>query len=218
MSHELRTPLNAIGGYAQLIEMGVRGPINEEQRIDLLKIQRSKNHLDTLVSDVLNFAKLGSGRIEFRTRPMGVRQTVDAVLEMVAPQIAIKGLHLQTTAVPNDLSMMADQDKARQILLNLFANALKFTPPDGTISLDVRTEPGVVLVSVSDTGIGIPGDHLERIFEPFVQARRAVNPSDHGFGLGLAISRQLARAMGGDLTVRSAVTEGSTFTLTLPQA
>jgi PAS domain S-box-containing protein len=218
MSHELRTPLNAIGGYAQLIEMGVRGPINEEQRIDLLKIQRSKNHLDTLVSDVLNFAKLGSGRIEFRTRPIGVRQTVDAVLEMVAPQIAIKGLHLQTTAVPNDLSMMADQDKARQILLNLFANALKFTPPDGTISLDVRTEPGVVLVSVSDTGIGIPGDHLERIFEPFVQARRAVNPSDHGFGLGLAISRQLARAMGGDLTVRSAVTEGSTFTLTLPQA
>ena len=218
MSHELRTPLNAIGGYAQLIEMGVRGPINEEQRIDLLKIQRSKNHLDTLVSDVLNFAKLGSGRIEFRTRPMGVRQTVDAVLEMVAPQIAIKGLHLQTTAVPNNLSMMADQDKARQILLNLFANALKFTPPDGTISLDVRTEPGVVLVSVSDTGIGIPGDHLERIFEPFVQARRAVNPSDHGFGLGLAISRQLARAMGGDLTVRSAVTEGSTFTLTLPQA
>ena len=218
MSHELRTPLNAIGGYAQLIEMGVRGPINEEQRIDLLKIQRSKNHLDTLVSDVLNFAKLGSGRIEFRTRPIGVRQTVDAVLEMVAPQIAIKGLHLQTTAVPNDLSMMADQDKARQILLNLFANALKFTPPDGTISLGVRTEPGVVLVSVSDTGIGIPGDHLERIFEPFVQARRAVNPSDHGFGLGLAISRQLARAMGGDLTVRSAVTEGSTFTLTLPQA
>ena len=218
MSHELRTPLNAIGGYAQLIEMGVRGPINEEQRIDLLKIQRSKDHLDTLVSDVLNFAKLGSGRIEFRTRSIGVRQTVDAVLEMVTPQIAMKGLHLQTTAVPNDLSMMADQDKARQILLNLFANALKFTPADGTISLDVRTEPGVVVIGVSDTGIGIPADHLERIFEPFVQARRAVNPSDHGFGLGLAISRQLARAMGGDLTVRSAVTEGSTFTLTLPQS
>ena len=149
---------------------------------------------------------------------IGVRQTVDAVLEMVAPQIAIKRLHLHTTPVPNDLSMMADQDKARQILLNLFANALKFTPPDGTISLDVRTEPGVVVISVSDTGIGIPADHLERIFEPFVQARRAVNPSDHGFGLGLAISRQLARAMGGDLTVRSAVTEGSTFTLSLPQA
>jgi PAS domain S-box-containing protein len=85
MSHELRTPLNAIGGYAQLIEMGVRGPINEEQRIDLLKIQRSKNHLDALVSDVLNFAKLGSGRIEFRTRSISVRQTLDAVLEMVAP-------------------------------------------------------------------------------------------------------------------------------------
>jgi len=218
MSHELRTPLNAIGGYAQLIEMEVRGPINEEQRIDLLKIQRSKNHLDTLVSDVVNFAKLGSGRIEFRTRAIVVRQTLDAVLEMVAPQIAQKRLHLAPYSAPNGVAMLADADKASQILLNLFANALKFTPPDGTIALDVRTEPGVVVIAVSDTGVGIPMDQIERIFEPFVQARRPVETSDHGFGLGLAISRQLARAMGGDLTVRSVVDEGSTFTLTLPQA
>jgi PAS domain S-box-containing protein len=218
MSHELRTPLNAIGGYAQLIEMGVRGPINEEQRIDLLKIQRSKNHLDALVSDVLNFAKLGSGRLEFRTRAIGVRQTLDAVIEMVAPQIAQKELHLSGYVAPNGANIVADEDKTRQILLNLFANALKFTPHGGTISLDVRTEPGVVAISVSDTGIGIPQEQHERIFEPFVQARKAVDPTDHGFGLGLAISRQLARAMGGDLTVRSAVGEGSTFTLTLPQA
>ena len=218
MSHELRTPLNAIGGYAQLIEMGVRGPINEEQRIDLLKIQRSKNYLDTLVSDVLNFAKLGSGRLEFRTRAISVRQTLDAVLEMVAPLLAQKRIHLAPYAGRNGVTVTADEDKARQILLNLFANALKFTPPEGTIALDVRTEPGVVAIGVSDTGIGIPPDQLERIFEPFVQARRANDPSDHGFGLGLAISRQLARAMGGDLTVRSTVGEGSTFTLTLPQA
>ena len=218
MSHELRTPLNAIGGYAQLIEMGVRGPINEEQRIDLLKIQRSKNHLDTLVSDVLNFAKLGSGRLEFRTRAIGVRHTLDAVLEMVAPQMAQKRLKLAPYAAPNGVTMLADEDKARQILLNLFANALKFTPPDGTIAPEVRVDAGVVAISLSDTGVGIPVDQQERIFEPFVQARRAVDTSDHGFGLGLAISRQLARAMGGDLTVRSVPGEGSTFTLTLPQA
>jgi PAS domain S-box-containing protein len=218
MSHELRTPLNAIGGYAQLIEMGVRGPVTEEQRIDLLKIQRSKNHLDALVADVLSFAKLGSGKIEFRPRAVGVRHTLDAVIDMVAPQLAQKRLRLVRPATPNDATVLADEDRTRQILLNLFANALKFTPADGTVTVEVNGEPDVVEICVSDTGIGIPADQLERIFEPFVQARRAVDPTDHGFGLGLAISRQLARAMGGDLTVRSAAGQGSTFTLTLPRA
>jgi PAS domain S-box-containing protein len=218
MSHELRTPLNAIGGYAQLIEMGVRGPITEEQRIDLLRIQRSKDYLDALVSDVLNFAKLGSGRLEFRVRPIGVRRVLDDVVEMLAPQLDKKRLRLVLGATPNDVTMAVDQDKARQILLNLFANALKFTPPDGTIALDVETQPTTVAIAVRDTGIGIPAGQLEQIFEPFVQARRSVDPSDHGFGLGLAISRQLARAMGGNLTVQSTVGEGSTFTLVVPRA
>ena len=217
MSHELRTPLNAIGGYAQLIEMGLRGPVTEEQRVDLLKIQRSKNHLDGLVSDVLNFAKLGLGKIDFRPRSISVRHTVDAVIEMVAPQLAQKALRLEPYAAPNDAHMRADVDRTRQILLNLFANALKFTAPDGTIGLDVRVEPDTVMISVRDTGIGIPTDQFDRIFEPFVQGRRSLESRDHGFGLGLAISRQLARAMGGDLTVRSEVGRGSTFTLTLPR-
>jgi len=218
MSHELRTPLNAIGGYAQLIELGIRGPITEEQRIDLLKIQRSKNHLDTLVSDVLNFAKLGSGKIEFRARPIGVRHTLDAVIEMVAPQLTQKGLRIASYVAPNDITTLADADRTRQILLNVFANALKFTPANGTITPDISVTADTVAISVTDTGIGIAADQLERIFEPFVQVRRIVEPTDHGFGLGLAISRQLARAMGGDLTVRSTLGEGSTFTLTLPRA
>ena len=218
MSHELRTPLNAIGGYAQLIEMGLRGPVTDEQRVDLLKIQRSKNHLDGLVSDVLNFAKLGSGKIDFRVRPISVRQTVDAVIEMVAPQLVQKALRLESYAALNDGHILADADRTRQILLNVFANALKFTAPGGTITPDVCVEPGLVLISVRDTGIGIPTEQLDRIFEPFIQVRRSVDSSDHGFGLGLAISRQLARAMGGDLTVRSEVGRGSTFTLTLPRA
>ena len=217
MSHELRTPLNAIGGYAQLIEMGLRGPVTEEQRVDLLKIQRSKNHLDGLVSDVLNFAKLGLGKIDFRVRSISVRQTVDAVIEMVAPQLAQKALRLEPYAAPDDGYVLADADRTRQILLNLFANALKFTAPGGTITLDVRAEPDTVMISVRDTGIGIPADQFDRIFEPFVQGRWSVDSRDHGFGLGLAISRQLARAMGGDLTVRSEVGRGSTFTLTLPR-
>ena len=217
MSHELRTPLNAIGGYAQLIEMELRGPITEEQRVDLLKIQRSKNHLDGLVSDVLNFAKLGLGKIDFRLRSIGVRQTVDAVIEMVAPQLAQKVLRLEPYAVPNDWHILADADRTRQILLNLFANALKFTAPGGTITLDVRVERDAVMISVRDTGIGISADQFDLIFEPFFQGRRSLDSRDHGFGLGLAISRQLARAMGGDVRVTSAVGEGSTFTLTLPR-
>ena len=218
MSHELRTPLNAIGGYAQLIEMGLRGPVTDEQRVDLLKIQRSKTHLDGLVSDVLNFAKLGSGKIDFRVRPISVRQTVDAVIEMVAPQLVQKALKLEPYAAPNDGHILADADRTRQILLNLLSNALKFTAPGGIITPDVCVEPGLVMISVRDTGIGIPTEQLDRIFEPFIQVRRSVDSSDHGFGLGLAISRQLARAMGGDLTVRSEVGRGSTFTLTLPRA
>jgi PAS domain S-box-containing protein len=218
MSHELRTPLNAIGGYAQLIEMGLRGPITEDQRVDLLKIQRSKNHLDALVSDVLNFAKLGSGKMEYDIAAVEVHGVVQSVLEMVAPQIASKDLHIAPFTTPRRLSVLADGDKVRQILLNLFGNALKFTPPGGTISLDVKAANGEVAISVSDTGIGIPESQQTRIFEPFAQAGKALDTRDQGVGLGLAISRQFARAMRGDLRVTSREGAGSTFTLTLPKA
>jgi PAS domain S-box-containing protein len=217
MSHELRTPLNAIGGYAQLIEMGVRGPITEDQRIDLLKIQRSKNHLDSLVSDVLNFAKLGSGKIEYRVREVDVDKMFQSVIEMVTPQATEKQLRLVSPAGPCHISVSADEDRMRQILLNLIANALKFTPAGGTIALRAKVSESAVAIEVSDTGIGIPADKIETIFEPFVQAKGAIRSSDQGVGLGLAISRQLARAMGGDVTVASTVGEGSTFTLTLPR-
>lgn len=217
MSHELRTPLNAIGGYAQLIEMGVRGPITEDQRIDLLKIQRSKNHLDALVSDVLSFAKLGSGKIEYRIRQITAERCIQAVLEMVVPQMNAKKLRLEVSQPPVDLTFAADEDKVRQILINLLGNALKFTPTGGTISVDVKHNDNEVGIDVRDTGIGVPAEHIERIFEPFMQSKRALNTSDQGVGLGLAISRQLARAMRGDLTVQSTVGKGSTFTLTLPR-
>jgi PAS domain S-box len=217
MSHELRTPLNAIGGYAQLIELGVRGPVTEEQRIDLSKIQRSKNHLDALVSDVLNFAKAGAGRIDVRVERISLAKTLDAVLEMIAPQAEQKELRVVAPPIANDICAMAAEDRTRQILLNLFANALKFTPAGGTISLEVGGTPSDVSIAVTDTGIGVPASEIDRIFEPFVQAERALRTKDQGVGLGLAISRQLARAMGGDLRVMSEVGKGSTFTLTLPR-
>jgi PAS domain S-box-containing protein len=217
MSHELRTPLNAIGGYAQLMEMGVRGPITEEQRVDLLKIQRSKNHLDALVSDVLNFAKLGSGKMEYNMGPVDIQGAIQSVLEMVAPQIASKQLHIAPFTTPRHLSVVADADKVRQILLNLFGNALKFTPAGGVISLDVKATEYEASIAVTDTGVGIPEQDQARIFEPFTQAGRPLDSRDQGVGLGLAISRQFARAMRGDLRVASVPGKGSTFTLTLPR-
>ena len=217
MSHELRTPLNAIGGYAQLIEMGVRGPINEQQRADLLKIQRSKNHLDRLVSDILSFAKLGAGRVEYEIVRVSVRATVSVVIDMVAPQLEERALRLECDAIPKELDMRADPDKVRQILINLLGNALKFTPAGGTITVRVSATTSDVTVAVSDTGIGVDSDQLDRIFEPFVQSKRAIKASDQGVGLGLAISRQYARAMSGDLRAESENGKGSTFYLTLPR-
>jgi PAS domain S-box-containing protein len=216
MSHELRTPLNAIGGYAQLIEMGVRGPVTDAMVEDLRKIQRSKEHLNTLVGGVLAFAKGGTGRIELQPRRVRVDALLDSVLDMIRPQLAERSLALERGPVSDGLAVVADEDKARQILLNLLANALKFTPAGGSIAVTTRDAGGVVALAVRDTGIGVPTELLEQIFEPFVQAKRAVHTRDGGVGLGLAISRQLARAMQGDLRVESVEGSGSTFTLTLP--
>ena len=218
MSHELRTPLNAIGGYAQLLELGVRGPVTDEQKTDLRRIQRSKAHLDGLVSGVLDFAKGGAGHMELRVASIDVDTMIASVLDMVRPQMQEKGLLLAPIVVPARLTMEGDVDKTRQILLNLLANALKFTRAGGTIRLHVETRPGEVLTHVTDTGIGIAPEQQERIFEPFVQAKTALHVAGIGVGLGLAISRQLARAMHGEVSVQSVPGEGSTFTLVLRSA
>ena len=218
MSHELRTPLNAIGGYAQLIEMGVRGPVTEAMVEDLRKIQRSKDHLNTLVGGVLAFAKGGTGRIELQTRDVSVDSLLRSVLDMIAPQLAERGLILDPVEGDRDVVLHADEDKARQILLNVLANALKFTPTGGHITIWVASRESSGLIAVRDSGIGVAREQLEAIFEPFVQAGSALHSRDNGVGLGLAISRQLARAMGGDLTVESVQGSGSTFTLELPRA
>lgn len=216
MSHELRTPLNAIGGYAQLIELGVRGPVTQDQIDDLQKIRRSKDHLNTLVGGVLAFAKGGTGRIEIDAADISVDDLLDSVLDMIGPQLVERSLVLHRGPVPAGLTIRADLDKARQILLNLLANALKFTPPGGAITVSAAQDGSNVRIAVRDTGIGVPEDKLEQIFEPFVQAKRAIQSRDGGVGLGLAISRQLARAMGGELTVVSMEGEGSTFMLVAP--
>jgi signal transduction histidine kinase len=218
MSHELRTPLNAIGGYTQLLEMGVRGPVTPSQREDLERIERSQRHLLGLINDVLNFAKLEAGRVHFTIARVPMHDIFLGVEALVLPQLHAKGLRYADAGDCHDVVVHADEEKARQVLINLLSNAVKFTPAGGEIRVACRVDDQWVHTSVSDSGVGIPADRLDAIFEPFVQVDRGLTSRQEGTGLGLAISRDLARHMGGELTASSTVGAGSTFTLTLPRA
>ena len=218
MSHELRTPLNAIAGYTELLEVGIHGPVTDKQRESLARIQRSQRHLLSLINDVLNFAKLSAGRVEYDIADVAVGSTVEAVEDLVTLQLQGKSLEFGRRGCDVGLRVRADADKFQQILLNLLSNAIKFTPDGGRILLSCEGDGTTVSITVQDTGIGIPADRLTQIFEPFVQVDRRLNSRHEGTGLGLAISRDLARAMGGDITVRSETGVGSTFVVTLPRA
>jgi PAS domain S-box-containing protein len=216
MSHELRTPLNAIGGYAELLETGVRGPMSDAQRDDLRRIQRAKRHLLSLINDVLNFAKLEAGHIHFELAEVPVAELIAGLDVLVGPQLRDRGLAYVCEPVDPALAVRADREKARQILLNLLSNAVKFTER-GSVRVEVAPTGGDrVAIRVHDTGVGIPAERLEEVFSPFVQIGRGLSSTHEGTGLGLAISRDLARGMGGDLTAESEVGVGSVFTLTLP--
>jgi signal transduction histidine kinase/CHASE3 domain sensor protein len=218
MSHELRTPLNAIGGYVELIAMGIRGAVTPEQLEDLARVKRSGQHLLSLINDILNFAKLEAGQVEFRPAPTPVAAMLDELETLLAPLLQEKQLAYDYRPCAEPLVARADPEKVRQIFINLLSNATKFTDPGGRIRVECASDESKVIFRVIDTGRGIPADQLERIFEPFVQISRQSTPSSQqGVGLGLAISRDLARRMDGDLTVTSEVGVGSTFTITLPR-
>jgi signal transduction histidine kinase len=218
MSHELRTPLNAIAGYSELLEMGIHGPLTDAQRDAIARIQRSERHLLGLINDVLNFAKIDAGHIDIEIGPVAVHETLTALEPLVAPQVRAKRLAYRYEPCSDDVVARADPEKVRQILLNLLSNAIKFTESRGRIILRCTTEASLVRLHVADTGIGIPPDKIDRIFEPFVQLRPGRTRTHDGTGLGLAISRDLARAMHGEISVESMPGVGSTFTLTLPRS
>jgi signal transduction histidine kinase len=219
MSHELRTPLNAIGGYADLLLAGVRGPLTDHQRADIERIQRSGKHLLGLINDILQFARIEAGRIEYRIEDLPVPPLLRTLEELIRPELDAKQLDFSQAIVQPDLCLRGDAEKVRRILLNLVTNAVKFTAPGGRLQLACEADEQVVRIRVADTGRGIPQEHLHKIFEPFVQVDRDSVPAHRqGVGLGLSISRELAHAMGGSLEAQSAVGVGSTFTLTLPRA
>ena len=232
MSHELRTPLNAIGGYVELLDLGLRGPVTPAQRLDLARIQQSQQHLLGLINQILDLAKDDAGALRVDRAAVRTGDTVDAALALVRPQAVSKALELGDACGGSaNAGYMGDELRVRQILVNLLGNAVKFTSAGGRISVDcaiTEAPPREALLSdgapyvglrVADTGLGIPADQMGRIFEPFTQVEggsTAYTRPAGGTGLGLAISRRLARLMSGDLTVESRPGEGSTFTLWLP--
>jgi PAS domain S-box-containing protein len=231
MSHELRTPLNAVIGYAELLDLGLGGVLTPEQRQQVGRIVASGRHVLGLVNEILDLAKIDAGRLSVDRVPTGVADVLEAAIVLAQPQADARGLTLVIPdEVPHDLRFLGDRERVLQILANLLSNAVKFTEPGGTIRLDLVTdeEPpqskhlvtatSWVGLRVSDTGIGISPEHLARIFSPFVQGDRGHTRRTDGTGLGLTISRQLARRMRGDVVVTSVTGKGSAFTLWLPAA
>jgi PAS domain S-box-containing protein len=218
MSHELRTPLNAIGGYAELIEMGVAGPISDEQRSYLARIRSSQQHLLAIINDLLNYSRSEAGQVTYEMSRVSLHDVVERALPMMVPQATTKGIAISHGPCTRHADAWADQQKVEQIVLNLLSNAVKFTPSGGRVTVSCAVEDDQGTITVSDTGPGIPPDKFEAIFEPFVQLGRSLTTQSQGTGLGLAISRDLARAMSGDLEVGDTPGGGATFTLSLPRA
>jgi signal transduction histidine kinase len=218
MSHELRTPLNAIAGYTELVEMEIHGPVTDDQREALRRIQRSERHLLGLVNGVLNYARLETGNLSYHVVDVDVEGALAECESLVTTQARSRNLRLTIEPCPSGARVKADAEKLQQILLNLLSNAVKFTGEGGSITVTCQVGSETVAIRASDTGRGIPPADAARIFEPFVQIDTKLTGSRDGVGLGLAISRELARAMHGDLTVESELGQGSTFILTLPRA
>ena len=230
MSHELRTPINAVIGYADLLHLGVAGPLTKDQQVKVTRILDSARHLLGLVNEVLDLSRVDANTLTVQRRAVLRAKVVDAALAVMQPDADARGVQMHSNCVDQTAAFLGDADRTRQILVHLLDNAIKFTQPGGRILVDccdgLTPGPGVQLgdfshwlcVRVVDTGVGIPPDRLASIFDPFVQVEGGHTRSSDGTGLGLTVSRRLARLMGGDLTVESELGKGSTFTLWLPAA
>ena len=217
MSHELRTPLNAIGGYIELLDMGLRGPVTEKQHADFARMQTNQQHLALLITEILTFARVGSGRVSYAFVDVKACEAMQRAVELVEPLFAQKKLTFDGISGDSSIVARADPERVTQILVNLLSNAIKFTLSGGHISADCAVTDETVTLRVSDTGIGIAAEKHETIFEPFIQLKEGLAERETGIGLGLAISRDLARAMNGDLTLESSAGKGARFTLSLPR-
>ena len=218
MSHEIRTPINAIIGYTDLLLLGVPEPVTDAQRLQMERIQASGRYLLRLIDEVLDLARIEAGGLSIQTQAGAAADAIDAALHVTASAASERGVEVVRKEVDDSVRFAGDHHRVEQILVNLLSNAIKFTPPGGRVVVAAMSDGRTTRFVVSDNGIGIEPEHLARIFEPFVQADQSYTRSYRGVGLGLAISRELARIMGGDIDVASTPGQGSTFTLKLPHA
>lgn len=217
MSHELRTPLNAIGGFVDLVDLEVYGPVTPDQRQALARVGANQKQLLRVITEILDFARIEGGHMDCGRAQVRIAPLVDEVVAMLAGSAAAKSISLVVAAVDGELQAWGDADRIRQILLNLVMNAIKYSPRgSGPVTISTDVHEAMALIRVTDNGAGIPLHMLEPIFEPFIQVNETLTDRRGGVGLGLAISRELATAMQGTLTVESLPGKGSTFTLALP--
>jgi len=217
MSHELRTPLNAIGGHAELIELGVHGVVTPEQTAALGRIRTNEKHLLGLINDILDFSKLEAGAVRLDIREIEIAPILESLEPLIGPLFGAKHVAYTVAECDKTLRARGDAERVTQICINLLSNALKATSPEGKVSRECDSDNATVCIHVRDTGVGIPPERIESVFSPFTQLGRTLTSANSGVGLGLAISRELARAMSGDVTVVSYPGVGSTFTLSLPR-
>jgi PAS domain S-box-containing protein len=215
MSHELRTPLSGILGYTELLTDGIMGAVTEGQKGYLGRIKSGALHLLRLIEEILSFSQVEAGREDVQREHVDARSIVRDAAEAVEPEMGSKGLRLRMQLPDQPLHMETDAAKLRQVLLNLFSNAVKFTD-SGEVHITARQEVGAVVFSVADTGVGIEPEHREVIFEPFRQLDQTTTRTVGGTGLGLSVTRSLARLLGGDVAVRSELGQGSTFIVRIP--
>lgn len=192
--------------------------LTDGQREYIARIRHNQAHIVRLVDELLDLAKIESGQFPLKLGVVSVRGVLDSVQTMIEPQANARQLRLEVQPCDTTLTLRADGERVKQIVLNLLSNAVKFTPPQGVVQITAEPVGDRVNMRVRDSGVGIPGDMLDAIFEPFFQVESVPSRAGTGTGLGLAISRELARAMEGDLTVESEYGRGSTFTLSLPGA
>ena len=215
MSHELRTPLTAIMGYEELLSDGITGPVTELQRQQLGRINASARHLLGLIDEILTFARVDVGRERIRWESMSVNHTIADSAALVEPMAAAKSIDFIVDLLEEDQAIQTDGTKLRQMLVNLLSNGIKFTE-NGEVRVGCAVSDGILEVSIADTGVGIPAENIEEVFELFWQAEQTATRKTGGTGLGLSVTRKLARLLGGDVTVTSRVGMGTTFLLTLP--
>ena len=215
MSHELRTPLTAIMGYEELLSDGITGPVTELQRQQLGRINASARHLLGLIDEILTFARVDIGRERVRWESMSVNHTLGDAAALVEPMAAAKDIRFVVELLEEDQAIQTDGTKLRQMLVNLLSNGIKFTDK-GEVRVSCVVNDGMLEVRISDTGVGIAAENVENVFEPFWQAEQTATRRTGGTGLGLSVTRKLARLLGGDVTVASRQGSGTTFLLRLP--